>query len=313
MDVGLLWVPLGVMGAAGLMVAALSWGSSRVTAFPAMGAPGLLRPGVWAAALGLLVLTFVAQLGVVPGLSGFALGTETLALLCGVAMLSGAGALTWRANRLRRSAELAISSEPLSLDQAVERARATGKPVQGIFRGRIASDEVVTSPSGVVCAFYASELRAGGAVPDRKGPLVSSERGFGTTLWLKGERVTASVSFHPELLRAPEEIRRCTVFSRMTAGLRGAIAEGELPEEVTAFERIGRLGDACYVVGELRAGPVSGGWEIRGAGSGPAPVVVGVEPKGLGGSALKRAVASFAAAVALCIGAAWLLASFGPL
>ncbi len=306
MDVGLMWLPLCVMAAAGLTVAAWGFGgaASSGVAFPS---PSTLRlrPLVWAAVAAVSVLLVQVFL------AGPHIGAEALARLTGGGLLVAAGALTGRANRLRRSAELASAKEPLALDAAVQRARETGRPVQGLFRGRIGSDEVVTSPSGVVCAFYDSELRAGRASVrgERSGPLLSTERGFGQTLLLKGERVTAEVAFHPSHLRAPEEIRRCTVFERISPGLRESLAEGAgIPSEVTAYERIGRLGDACLVAGELRPGSTAGTWEIRGAGSGPAPVVVGHDATVLGRSALRRAMACFAVAVSLCIGAAWLLA-----
>ena len=303
MDTGILLTPLAVMAALGLTVAAFGWG--RTGSGPRVSSRTVL---VGALVL-VLVMVVAGRLGAGPS---SLVGRDTLARVLGLAMLMGAGVLTFLAARVRRGAELSVSAAPQSLDDAARAVRATGKPVQGIFRGRIACDEAVTSPSGVVCAFYEAELRAP-ADGRRKGPLLSTERGFGTTLWLKGERAMAAVSFSPAQLTAPEELRRCTMLGRVSAGLQAALADGAEPHamEVTAFERIGRLGDSCLVVGELRAGPVPGSWEIRGAGRGPAPVVVGHNAAVLGRGALGRAATYFSAAVVLCASAAWVLARHG--
>jgi hypothetical protein len=291
MDVGMVLLPLGVMVALGLSVAL--W--SRIVPWP------------WALLAAALLGVLFSRLGFGPA---ELLGRDALLRGLGLFCLCGAGALTFLANRSRRRAELAASAAPQSLDEAAAVVRATGRPLQGIFRGRIASDEAVTSPSGVVCAFFEAELRAP-ADGGRKGPLLTSDRGFGTTLWLKGERAVAAVAFDPRALEAPEETRRCTLLGQLAVGMKAALADGEAPVEVNAFERVGRLGESCLVVGELRPGPSRGSWEIRGAARGPAPVVVGHDASVLGRRARRLCAVYFGAAVLLCACAAWLLSRAG--
>ncbi len=301
MDIGVLLTPVAVMAALGLTVAAFGWGRAGSR-------PHFTSRSVLLAAVGLVAVAVVlGRFGVGPTSP---VGQETLGKGLGLGLLLGAAALTWRAARTRRGAELSVTAAPQALDEAAKVVRVTGKPLAGVFRGRIACDEAVTSPSGVVCAFYEAELRAP-ADGRRKGPLLSTERGFGTTLWLKGERTVAAVSFSPAQLTAPEELRRCTLMGRLSTGLQTALAGGDEPLEATSHERLGRLGESCLVVGELRPGPVPGSFEIRGAGRGPAPVVVGHDASVLGRGALGRAAAYFAAAVLCCAGAAWVLARYG--
>ncbi|MFY0577367.1 hypothetical protein ACN28S_26335 [Cystobacter fuscus] len=151
-----------------------------------------------------------------------------------------------------------------------------------MYRGRLAASDQVTSPSGVVCAFYEAELR--GVTPGGgKGSLLSVERASAPVVRMRGEKTEAALSFSPGLVLAPLRVRPCLVGrpAEVAPGL-DAPVEGAPPEEALSYERVGKLGEECLVVGELRPGPVAGGYELRGRQGGPAMVILGEAAEGTG-------------------------------
>jgi hypothetical protein len=207
--------------------------------------------------------------------------------LVGALALMGAGMFASEATRMRRQGELLVASIPKPLDEALADVRRSRGAVTGVFHGRLGTEDDVTSPGGVVCAFYEAEIRR----PARRGgrgPLLSIERGFSQTLWLRGEAGEARVAFSP----------------------RNAIGRREIHSSPRAvcFEKIGRKGEPCLVAGELRPGPVPGSFEIRGAGGGPATVILGEQRVSPAKRVLNLSWATWAVAAGLCAAAAMLLA-----
>ena len=83
--------------------------------------------------------------------------------------------------------------------------------------------------------------------------------------------------------------------------------EGAPPEEALSYERVGKLGEACLVVGELHKGPAPGSYVLRGLQGGPAMVLLGQESVGSGQQLARRAWGFFSAAGALSVVAAFVL------
>jgi hypothetical protein len=283
----------------GVMVAALAWVRS------ATNPKARTAPWLWVGLLGLAILWLLRSGGLLPQrpwLDTYA----ALRALGGVTLVISA-LLTYRAIRARRRGELLVAEVPRPLDEALAELRRTGRAVRGVFEGRLGAQQEVCSPGGVVCAFYEAEVRQP-AAKGRKGPLVSTERGFAQTLWVRGEKGEALVSFSPRQLVAPQELQRCTVLMRLADGAGRAFAADPTPVEAHSFEKVGRKGDRCLVAGEMRAGASPGSYEVRGPGGGPATVIVGEEPVNSGRRALRRSWAHFGVAAALCTLGAMLLA-----
>ena len=225
----------------------------------------------------------------------------------GFALLMVAAGLAVLGSRVRLRADALKGEAPRSLDEGVAALRAGQAPGWGVYRGRLAASDQVTSPGGVVCAFYEAELR-GARTDGGRGPLLSVERGASPLVQLRGERVEAAVSFSPRLVLAPQQVRRCQVGMPL-AGVDASLpAEGGSGEEALSHERVGKLGEECLVVGELARGPVAGVYTLRGKEGGPAMVILGSLGEGSGTVLTHRAWKFFAAAGALTVVAAWVLA-----
>ena len=74
------------------------------------------------------------------------------------------------------------------------------------------ASEPVTSPGGVVCAFYDAELRSTGD-QGRKGPLISQEKAYALLITVRGERAEAAGTPTPadlkrKNLRVSSDLRR---------------------------------------------------------------------------------------------------------
>src|SRR6185369_12274150 len=119
--------------------------------------------------------------------AGRSAGFVLLGLAAGLALLGSKARL--RADALRGLA-------PRTIDEAVAELRAGREPGWGVYQGRLGASEPVTSPGGVVCAFYDAELRSSGE-QGRKGPLLSQERAYAMLITVRGERAEAAVSFAP--------------------------------------------------------------------------------------------------------------------
>jgi hypothetical protein len=222
---------------------------------------------------------------------------------------TGLGALAvaaWLAvvgSRMRVSADTLRGEAPRCLDEGVEALRAGRSPGWGVYRGRLASSDELISPGGVVCAFYEAELR--GARPDgSRGPLLSVERAYAPVLWVRGERLQVAVDFSPGRVMAPRRISRCG--PKVAPGV---LEEGRPEEAVLSYERVGRLGEECLVVGELRNGPVPGVYELRGHTGGPAMIILEEALEETGETLARRAWMLFAAAGGLTVVSACVLAA----
>jgi hypothetical protein len=288
-----LLLPLCGVGLALLLWATFSLGRTS----PHGSRPRWLLWGFGALALGLVLF--------VPWMRGVALvpvsedvGVKAL----GGLLLVLAAAVSSRGARARLKADALRGAAPVPLDEAVAALRAGRPPGFGVYQGRLESQETLTSPGGVPCAFYDAAVHAVGA-HGRKGPLLSRERAYAPVLLLKGERTHASVGFAPSALLAPLEVRRCDVAPALTRA--ELLAE---PARALSWERVGTPGEPCWVVGELRRGARDGTYELRGRGGRPALVVLGAEAAGTGGVFSRRAWRHFAAAGVLSLAAGVMLA-----
>jgi hypothetical protein len=180
-----------------------------------------------------------------------------------------------------------------SLDEAVA-ALAEGRPLgPGAFRGTVdAAGEALVSPGGTRCAFYAAEVREAAAA-GRKGALLLHERAFPPRLVVLGREARVSVQVAPDAVRAPVEVRRCP-------GPRGG-GQGQ-GGEALSWERVGRPGDPCLVIGEVVPGGAPGTWAVRGRWGRPPRVVVGLDA--LAVERLARRLRALAAAALLLDGGA---------
>ncbi|MFL5353342.1 hypothetical protein [Archangium sp.] len=298
MDLRWAFAPLYAAGLGALVMAAFSVGRKDARAF--MPRWPLAWFGLLAVLFAIVALRYRA--GPFMWLSLGALGDGV-----GVVLLVVAAGLAVAGSRVRVRADALRAEAPRSLDEGVAALRQGHAPRWGVYRGRLASSDQVTSPGGVVCAFYEAELR--GVMADgSKGPLLSVERAYAPLLQVRGEKAEAAVSFSPKLLLAPMRIRRCQMGKPLAETGTGVPAEGQAVEEALSYERVGKLGEECLVVGELKPGPVPGVYELRGKQGGPAMVILGNEGEGTGTVLTRRAWRLFAAAGGLTVVAAWVLA-----
>ncbi|WP_272134944.1 hypothetical protein [Stigmatella ashevillensis] len=296
MDARMLLAPMYATALSALVVAAFAFGRKDAHAFtprwPLVGF-GLL------ATVSLLWIADAVPLAVF--LSGDALSRGLGFVLVGLA-----AALALWGSRARLRADTLRSTAPQSLDDAIEALRAGRAPGWGVYRGRLGASDQVTSPSGVVCAFYEAELRSVGD-QGRKGSLISQDRGHALVITLRGERSEAAVSYAPSTTMAPVRVLRCQTNPRLVEPEAGELAEGQPVEEVLSYERVGKLGETCLVVGQLQRGPAPGSYVLRGQQGGPAMMVLGNETLGSGHALARRAWSCFAAAGALSVAAAFVL------
>jgi hypothetical protein len=296
MDVRMMLAPLYAAGLSALVIAAFAFGRKDARAFMPR------WPLAWFALLAAVSLMVASNYGLVSlsvplDSAGRGVGLGLLGLAAGLALLGSKARL--RADTLRGSA-------PRSIDEAVAELRAGRAPGWGVYRGRIGASEQVTSPGGVVCAFYDAELRTVGP-QGRKGALISQEKAYALVITVRGERTEAVVSFTPSAMLAPLQVRRCLTDPRLTEPEAGELVEGRPVEEVLSYERVGKLGESCLVVGELHKGPAPGSYVLRGLQGGPAMVLLGQESMGTGQQLARRAWGFFSAAGALSVFAAFVL------
>jgi hypothetical protein len=228
--------------------------------------------------------------------------TESLGRAAGVSLLVAAVGLASLGSRAWGRAEGLRAGTPRELDDAVAALRAGQAPGWGAYRGRLAASQQVTSPGGVVCAFYEAELR-GVSADGSKGPLLSVERGYAPVVTLRGARVEVGVEFSPRLLLAPVRVRRCGQRPDPCV----LVTESRPEEAALSYERVGKPGEECLVVGEL-CEDAEGTYVLRGREGGPAMVVLGKEGLGTGAVLARRAWSLFTAAGALTVAAAWVFA-----
>ena len=124
---------------------------------------------------------------------------------------------------------------------------------------------------------------------------------------VRGERAEAAVSFAPSTTLAPVRVLRCQTDPRLVEPEAGELVQGRPAEEVLSYERSGKLGESCLVVGELLRGPAPGSYVLRGKQGGPAMLVLGNEGMGTGHVLARKAWGFFSAAGALSVVAAFVL------
>ena len=223
-------------------------------------------------------------------------------------------------------AELEAAYSPTSESQIVDRnaqliAALTGsmaglKPLRRRIEAALARCDLFvsigTSGSVYPAAGFVAVPNAGLGVraDGTRGPLLSVERAYAPLLQVRGQNVEAALSFSPRLLLAPQQTRPCLLGSMPAeVGPSNVPVEGLPPEEAVSHERVGKLGEECLVVGELRQGPIPGVYELRGRQGGPALVILGNSGESTGTQLSRRAWRLFAAAGGLTIAAAWMFAS----
>ncbi|MGZ6131670.1 MAG: hypothetical protein ACXWLF_06585, partial [Myxococcaceae bacterium] len=147
--------------------------------------------------------------------------------------------------------------------------------------GRLGAAGEVTSPGGVVCAFYDAELRLIG-LRGEPGRLVARERGASLPLELRGVSTSVRVRFSSTRAAAPKTIRRVLVPLEPEAG--EVPADGERAAvEVLSWESVGKLGTRALALGKLEADR-RGGWRLVGILGGAAPVVLPSEQERAAGA-----------------------------
>ena len=264
---------------------------------------------------GALFLAFAWNIGVRNGLFTNRAGVPSRWMegLLGLTLISCAGLSALWASRFRARGELLLSSAPTALDDAVRRLGEGMKSYVGVFAGRLGASNEVASPGGVVCGFYDAEIRSVSPSGER-GALVSVDRGFSSVLYVRGECVQAQLEFSASELLAPVTIRRCTVGGQLGVDLGGDLnpAEGtgdlpEVPTNALSYERVGKLGEPCLVVGKLERTGVPGRYRLAGFHHGPALVAMGAEAVAAGRLLMRRSRACLGLAVGCVMAAAYLL------
>ncbi len=218
-----------------------------------------------------------------------------------VGALAWAAWLLYAATRWRRWAERLSSATPVPLDEAARCLEAADGALGavGVFEGRLGAVEQVTSPGGVVGAFFRAELREV-REDGEKGALVAFERGQAAHVYLAGEATRARLALDDshEAVFAPLSVRRCESARWPTAGGEVVMAVAGGVGERLSFERVGKLGAHCLVAGRLlRSAP----GRFRLTGEGAAPLVIAVTEDGRvpARALVKRARRGFVGAVAL--------------
>ncbi|AGC45267.1 hypothetical protein MYSTI_03961 [Myxococcus stipitatus DSM 14675] len=224
------------------------------------------------------------------------LSSEAVDRSVALALVMLSALLAVRGSRVRLSADGLGGTAPKSLDDAVAALRSGEARGWGVFQGTLDADEVLSSPGGVACAFFESEVRSV-AEHGRKGALLSHERGYSPTLMLRGSHSRAHVCFSPASVMAPVCPRQCT--SPPWTPL-------EEPSALS-WERVGMPGEVCFVVGELSRGPREGTYILRGQKRRAALLVMGSELESLRTRLSRRAWLHFAAAGAMSMAAAVVL------
>ena len=213
------------------------------------------------------------------GVLAFALAAGTPAgsvvrWVLGIAASTGCLAAAWTAGQLWRHAELLRDAHPCSVDEAVHLPAWERDGRWLLLDGRLGSAGEVTSPGGVVCAFYDAELRQVGRRGE-PGRLVARERAVSVPLELRGLRTSVRLRFSASRAAAPVAIRRVLVPVDHDAD--EVPAEGEPPVvEVLSWESVGKLGARALALGKLERDR-DGGWHLVGVAGGAAPVVLPTE------------------------------------
>lgn len=257
----------------------------------------------------------VAPLPVLAGLLlggalAFALSAGTpagsvLRWILGAAASVGCLAAGWTAGQLWRHAELLRDTHPCGVDEAIHLPAWERDGRWLLLDGRLGSSGEVTSPGGVICAFYEAELRLVGERGE-PGRLVARERAASVPLELRGLRQSVRLRFSAARAAAPVAIRRVLVPVERDAD--EVPAEGEQPAvEVLSWESVGKLGARALALGKLEQDR-DGSWRLVGIAGGAAPVVLPAEQESAAAAWRSEAwrwsgvAAPLAVLAALCFG-----------
>jgi hypothetical protein len=244
------------------------------------------------------------------GVLAFALAAGTpagwfLRWCLGVAASLGCVGAGWTAGQLWRHAELLRDAHACTVDEAIHLPAWERDGRWLLLDGRLGSRGEVTSPGGVVCAFYEAELRR---VGERGAPgrLVARERAVSVPLELRGLRTSVRLRFSPTRAAAPVAIRRVLV--GIEEGPDEVPAEGDPPTvELLSWESVGKLGARALALGKLER-ERDGGWRLVGIAGGAAPVVLPTEQESAAAAWRSEAwrwsgvAAPLAVLAALCFG-----------
>ena len=207
----------------------------------------------------------------------FAAGTPAglvIRWVLGAAASVGCLSAGWTAGQLWRHAELLRDAHPCTVDEAIHLPAWERDGRWLLLDGRLGSTGEVTSPGGIVCAFYEAELRLVGHGGE-PGRLVSRERAVSLPLELRGLRKQVRLRFSATRAAAPVCIRRVLV--PVEHEVDEVPAGGDQPTvEVLSWESVGKLGARALALGKLER-ERDGGWRLVGIASGAAPVVLPTE------------------------------------
>ena len=262
-DVSTVLAPALGLGASGALLAVRGTAVQRHV--PVI-APGVAPLPVLAGLLLGGVLAFVLAAGTPAG--------WFLRWCLGVAASMGCLAAGWTAGQLWRHAELLRDAHACTVDEAIHLPAWERDGRWLLLDGRLGSPGAVTSPGGVICAFYEAELRR---VGERGAPgrLVARERAVSLPLELCGLRANVRLRFSPTRAAAPVSIRRVLV--GIEHGPDEVPAEGDPPSvELLSWESVGKLGARALALGKLER-ERDGGWRLVGIAGGAAPVVLPTE------------------------------------
>jgi len=199
---------------------------------------------------------------------------SVLRWILGSAAAAGCAAAGWTAGQLWRHAELLRDAQACTVDEAVHLPPWERDARWLLLDGRLGSSGQVTSPGGVVCAFYEAELRLVGERGE-PGRLLSRERAASLPLELRGLRTSVRLRFSSARAAAPVGIRRVLVPIENETD--EVPAEGEQASvEVLSWESVGKLGARALALGKLELDR-DGAWRLVGIAGGAAPVVLPTE------------------------------------
>jgi len=294
LDVATLLAPALGLGASGALLAVRGIALQRHA--PTI-APGLAPLPVLAALLLGGVVAVALAAGTPAG--------SVLRWVLGIAAAAGCIAAGWTAGQLWRHAELLRDAHPCTVDEAIHLPFWERDGRWLLLDGYLASTGEVTSPGGVVCAFYESELRLIGEHCE-PGRLVARERASSLPLELRGLRLSVRLRFSPARAAAPVSIRRVLVpVDREADHVPAEGQEGGV--EVLSWESVGKLGARALALGKLEPDR-GGGWRLVGVAGGAAPVVLPTEQESAADAWRSEAwrwsgvAAPLAVLAALCLG-----------
>ena len=199
---------------------------------------------------------------------------SVLRWVLGASAAAGCVAAGWTAGQLWRHAELLREARACTVDEAVHLPPWERDRRCLLLDGRLGSTGEVTSPGGVVCAFYEAELRLIGPRGE-PGRLLARERAASVPIELRGLRTSVRVRFSSARAAAPVAIRRVLV--PVEREVDEVPAQGEpVSVEVLSWESVGKLGARALALGKLEPDR-DGSWRLVGIAGGAAPVVLPTE------------------------------------